>query len=497
MYTYEEDSNYIDEEKRSRIPFFVLLVILIVVVLVMVLSCGMKEKDKNSNLGYLKLTDAIIEPVFSKNKYNYSVSTTSDIIKISCGPESSKSKVEGCNKSLTISKNVKHIIKITAEDGSFKKYVLNISKEITKKEQITVSIEANVKSNEKTSEEVTLRAKLSSDKIPVKYEWYKDGKIIPNAVNANYIAEESGMYYVKIVNDEMSALSGEFIVNLEKKENTKEKTETHKDNANSNKFVLKINSIKGNSSTWVKSVTLKVDVTASNGLADKAYSFDGGKTYQKSNSKTFTNNQKIKIVVKDKAGKTVTDDVIISKVDSSIPKVSISYTDKISKSVSLYATVNPTNIPSGYKYKWYKDGKVIQNANSLTYKATSAGTYKFEVTTGSGNIVSATYKFAPVVITCPTLLVTDSTGKAVKHNTWINDYVFVKISPSKETVSYDVYLNESGHFDSVNKNFTYYNTFDTAVKVKIVNGGVRTLKIVIKDKNGNQNICYSKNYYLK
>ena len=95
------------------------------------------------------------------------------------------------------------------------------------------------------------------------------------------------------------------------------------------------------------------------------------------------------------------------------------------------------------------------------------------------------------------MLVTDSTGKAVKNNTWINDYIFVKITPSKETASYDVYQNESGYFGSINKNFTYYNTFDAPVTVKVVNGGVRTLKIVIKDKNGNQNICYSKNYYLK
>ena len=496
MYTYEEDNNYIDEEKKSRVPFFVLLIIVIVIVFSVVLSCGMKEKDSNSNLSYLRITNATITPTFTKDKYNYTVETTSNSVRISCNKESSKAKVDGCNKEINVTeKAYKHVIKVTSEDGGFKKYTLNIVKKTTEEKKISVNIESDISSGEKTTkEQVKLVAKLSEN-VSVKYEWYKNGIIISNESSSELLVKDSGTYIVKVINGSDIISSNEFVVNIEKKETTSSNQNTTSTNSNTNKFVLKIDSVTGNSSSWVKQVTLKVNATSSNGI--DGYSFDGGKTYQKTNTMTFKTNKNVKIVVKDKAGKTISKEVAISKVDSSVPKVTINYTDKVSKSVSLYATINPSNVPSGYNFKWYKDGKIIANVNSLTYKATEAGTYKIEVTTGSGNVASATYKFTPVAITCPTLLVTDSTGKAVKNNTWINDYIFFKITPSKETVSYDVYLNESGYFDSINKNFTYYNTFDNTVKVKMVNGGIRILKIVIKDENGNQNICYSKNYYLK
>ena len=55
MYSYVEDNNYIDEEKRSRLPFFIVFIVIVVIILAIVLSCGVKEKDKNNNLSYLKV----------------------------------------------------------------------------------------------------------------------------------------------------------------------------------------------------------------------------------------------------------------------------------------------------------------------------------------------------------------------------------------------------------------------------------------------------------
>lgn len=490
MYSYEEDNSYIDEEKRSKVPFFILFIIIVVIIFVVVLSCGMKDKNNNSNLGYLRVSNATITPEFDKNKYNYSVITTSDKINISCGSESSKSKIEGCNKDINIDTNIfKHVIKVTAEDGSFKKYTLNITKD-TKFEKLAVTIESSIKSNEKTKEEVILNTKLNLELDSLKYEWYKDAIKIENATDSSFIAKESGTYYVKVINGSDTVLSNEFIVNIVKSEETPKKEST-----TPVKTILKIDSITGNSSSWVGKVTLKVNATSSNGII--GYSFDGGKTYQKSNTKKFTKNQTVNIFVKDKLGNTVSKKEIISKVDSSIPKVTISYSDRTAKSINLIASINPSNVPSGYKYKWYKDGKVIENAKSLTYKATESGKYKFEVKTGSGIVASTSYEFKIVNITCPNLLVTDSTGRAVKHNTWINDYIFVKITPSIDTFSYKVYLNEDGHYDSISKNFNYFDTYNKEVKVKIVNGGIRIVKLVVSDKEGNEKICYSRNYYLK
>ena len=49
--------------------------------------------------------------------------------------------------------------------------------------------------------------------------------------------------------------------------------------------------------------------------------------------------------------------------------------------VTLTATVTPPTTISGYLYRWYKDGVLVQDWNaSNTYVATTDGTYKVEVT---------------------------------------------------------------------------------------------------------------------
>jgi LPXTG-motif cell wall-anchored protein len=56
--------------------------------------------------------------------------------------------------------------------------------------------------------------------------------------------------------------------------------------------------------TWTNG-TVTIEVTGNDtgsGLGVEAYSFDGGKTWQKENEKTFTENEKVEILVKDLAG---------------------------------------------------------------------------------------------------------------------------------------------------------------------------------------------------
>lgn len=58
--------------------------------------------------------------------------------------------------------------------------------------------------------------------------------------------------------------------------------------------------------TWTNG-TVTIEVTGNDtgsGLGVEAYSFDGGKTWQKENEKTFTENEKVEILVKDLAGNT-------------------------------------------------------------------------------------------------------------------------------------------------------------------------------------------------
>lgn len=87
-----------------------------------------------------------------------------------------------------------------------------------------------------------------------------------------------------------------------------------------------ISYVSGNPSSWTnKNVTLKVTANASAGLHSKAYSFDGGSTWQASSSKTFSSNKTVKIVVRDKNGKkSATKTVKITKIDKTAPTITLS-----------------------------------------------------------------------------------------------------------------------------------------------------------------------------
>ena len=267
----------------------------------------------------------------------------------------------------------------------------------------------------------------------------------------------TGDYYVEISKEGMQTpvASNVFTVNIEEeKENTtnkntnknttnkKKNTTTNKSNTSSNNnkkpapYTLSITKVNGNSSKWVKSVRLTVEASSSNGLNSKAYSFDGGKTYQSSNSKTFTNNQTVNIVIRDIKGNKTSKKVRINKIDNTKPKVSINATNKTSNSVVLNAVTNPNNSISGYRYQWYKNNKVINGARNKTYKASSNGNYSVRVTTGVGNsAISSSYQFTIVIKpACPTLSAKTESGRSIKDKTWTNEKVLIKIMPSKDCI---------------------------------------------------------------
>lgn len=50
----------------------------------------------------------------------------------------------------------------------------------------------------------------------------------------------------------------------------------------------------------------------------------------------------------------------------------------------LPATVKPYTTISGYKYVWYINGNAINNFNKNEFNASTNGTYKVQVTTGTG-----------------------------------------------------------------------------------------------------------------
>lgn len=499
-YEYEDDT-YIDgEEKRPKLLVVLGTITLILIFVILIVSCvGKKtEKSNNTNLSYLRVSNGVLSPMFSNSITNYTLNTEEEILSISCSTESDKASVIGCNSKIILNdKNKEHVITVTAEDGTTKAYKILINYE-KKLEELSVNILADVESGKAVTEKIELRTEVLPISSSVVYEWYKDGKKTTGSGNKLTVTQ-SGNYYVKVINKESNkeASSSVFVVNIKEK---------IKDNSTDNKVVptqkndyyLNITKINGNSKKWTQSVTLSVEASTSNGLHPKAYSFDGGKTYQASNSKKFTSNQTVKIVVKDIKGNTTSKAVKIDKIDLTVPKVSISELDKTNKTVTLKAMVTPEKTNSGYKYEWYKNGERISGASGNTYKVTSSGNYKVKVITGANKIAtSSEYKFTTIDIKCPTVTATSTAGYNIPAKTWFNEVIYLKVMPFDDTKNFDIYLNEYGKFDTVSNKFTYLDTFKSAVKIKIVNNGLRVIKIVVRDQNGNSETCYSDVYYLK
>ena len=145
-----------------------------------------------------------------------------------------------------------------------------------------------------------------------------------------------------------------------------------------------ISGVSGNPSNWTnKDVTLTVNATDSqSGLADAAYSFDGGATWQASASKTYTSNTNgIVIKVRDKVGNISTHSTInITKIDKSTPKciwsgdtnVAPNAWTRENRSITL-TCASPGGSPCNSRYTVVYS--TTRKTDTLSYKVTNdAGT---------------------------------------------------------------------------------------------------------------------------
>lgn len=182
-------------------------------------------------------------------------------------------------------------------------------------------------------------------------------------------------------------------IKLEDEENDIRIVVSHKKQSTTYNFKVIKNSkfdiqVTGNSDNWTdKDITLMVTATSLENipLADLAYSFDDGETWQKENKAVFSKNQTVKIRVKDIEGNTsAAYKEKITKIDKNVPKVKLSVNKK-----KLTAVVTPEKTPSGYSYTWYLNGKEIEGAKSINYTAKENGKYKVKVTSKVGKSVES------------------------------------------------------------------------------------------------------------
>ena len=262
-----------------------------------------------------------------------------------------------------------------------------------------------------------------------KYQWYNGNNKINGATGSVYIAKSSGNY--KVV---LSTQSGSTTTSKEYKVVI---NRSSGGGGGSSKPAYRLElSVTGNPTNWTnKDVTLRVNANASNGLASEAYSFDGGKTFQKSNSKTFASNQTVKIVVKDAKGNKATYNAHITKIDKTSPTVKITGTYTVGNQLTV--SVSPAS--NTYKYQWYQDGKKI-SATSATYKPSTTGVYYVIVTTRSG----ITKKSNEVSVVAPVVVESVSLKGNITSGTLTGSNVTLTATLSSGTAStYEWYKDNS------------------------------------------------------
>lgn len=274
-----------------------------------------------------------------------------------------------------VSENKTLEIKVRNEDNTESAIVSKEIKNIDKS-SISVTVMGSTDSGVTTQSDVELTA-IPNPEVSAsgyKYQWYNGNNQIKGATGSVYIAKSSGNY--KVV---LSTQSGATATSKEYKVVINRSSGSGGGSTTKPAYRLEL-SVTGNPTNWTsKDVVLKVNATASNGLASEAYSFDGGKTYQKSNTKTFTSNQTVKVMVKDAKGNKASYNVFITKIDKTTPTVKITGTYSVGSKLTV--AVSPAS--NTYKYQWYRDGKSI-SATSTTYTPSTTGVYYVVVTTRSG-----------------------------------------------------------------------------------------------------------------
>ena len=153
-------------------------------------------------------------------------------------------------------------------------------------------------------------------------------------------------------------------------------------------------SVSGNATNWTNSVVLTINdaVDDISGLDAAAYSFSTLETeyeWQAENSKSFTTNCTVYVHIRDAAGNiTFVDQVVIDKIDRTLPEATISKTDKDGYTT---VTVMATDNESGVALYSFDDGATWQEENFVTFKDGVHNYLKIQVKDNAGNTLSKVF----------------------------------------------------------------------------------------------------------
>jgi hypothetical protein len=193
------------------------------------------------------------------------------------------------------------------------------------------------------------------------YQWLVDGSDIPGATTASYTTSVAGSYSVRVTDGECQSVSPESILKVTDQNESISPAGTVQVCPKTS-LVLAVEENPGMSYQWYK------NSVAISGATNMSFLVTGNGTFV--------------VTETDVTGCSfVTSPTIVKNFSS--PKTQITAQGSlklcINDSVIFQALVN-----TGYTYQWYLENAPIAGATQSTYVATSAGNYKYQVTTMDG-----------------------------------------------------------------------------------------------------------------
>ena len=209
-----------------------------------------------------------------------------------------------------------------------------------------------------------------------------------------------------------------------------------------------------------KKIAGAVDVGA--GLADKPYSFDGGKTWTSKATKTYQVNGTITVIARDKMGNKTVKTITITKIDREKPKCTVTY-----YSPQGYTSTSWTNKQVTLLGTCSDNGECVSNKiltlSNEQNKMVSPG----EVCDKAGNCTTCSETSVKIDITKPTC--GSPTGGKINWTT-------------NQNVTVGVGCVDNGTYKSGCSQSVFYSTISG-------HGRTGSSTITIKDNAGNVNTC--------
>lgn len=358
----------------------------------------------------------------------------------------------------------------------------------------TVELIGTTPSGVESSSNVVLTANISPFETISGYsfKWYKNGTLIKNANKSSYTTSSSGKYSVVVSTGSGNSVSStqyEVVIKSSGKGSSSSgnKGSSSSGSGGSSSSGNKGTSGSGNSSSsssnssyslsfevhanngsWTKDpVTLTIkNVKSSVGLADKPYSFDGGVTWQSSNSKLITQSGRYSIIVKDKQGNNSNKNILVDNIDNVVPKIKVTNSNG-----TLKVTVeNASSIKSPISYEWFSNGKSVKKGENSYNTNHAAGSYYVVVSTESGHSTKSE------VITIAASVQPTATIKSSSTDWTSNDVTLTANVSNGTAKSYVWYKGSSPYSKCNSKKCVISDSGKAKYKVKITTTDDKTVE---------------------